>query len=84
MAELGKRKKVSKTPILLLLAKNVKQIRTERGMTQEKLAEKAQLHPTYISNIEQGTRNVSLETVYQIAVALEVGVDQLVKGELEK
>lgn len=79
MAELGKRKKVSKTPILLLLAKNVKQIRTERGMTQEKLAEKAQLHPTYISNIEQGTRNVSLETVYQIAVALEVNVDQLVK-----
>ena len=38
----------------------------------EALAEKANLHRTYISDIERGQRNVSLENIYNIAVALEI------------
>ena len=40
--------------------------------TYEALAEKANLHRTYISDIERGQRNVSLENIYNIAVALEI------------
>ena len=41
-------------------------------LSQEALAEKANLHRTYISDIERGQRNVSLENIYNIAVALEI------------
>ena len=71
------RKKISKTPILTLLAKNVRYYRTQQSMSQERLAELADLHPTYISNIEQAKRNLSLETVYRIANALSISVPEL-------
>lgn len=41
-------------------------------LSQEALAEKANLHRTYISDIERGQRNVSLENIYNIAVVLEI------------
>lgn len=46
-------------------------------MSQERLAELADLHPTYISNIEQGHRNLSLQNVANIADALGVTVPEL-------
>lgn len=69
--------KVTQTYILLLFAKNVKNLRKERGLTQEALAEMSDFHPTYISNIEQGKRNLSLQAAYQIANALGVTVADL-------
>lgn len=72
-----KRKKVANTPILNLLAHNVRYYRHKANMSQEKLAECADLHPTYISNIEQGRRNLSLQTVDQIASALGMSVSKL-------
>ena len=46
--------------------------RMKLKLSQEALAEKANLHRTYISDIERGQRNVSLENIYNIAVALEI------------
>lgn len=75
----AKRKKVANTPILNLLANNIKYYRGKMKMSQEQLAELAELHPTYISNIEQGKRNLSLQNVDQIANALEMPVSELLK-----
>lgn len=49
------------------LANNILSMRYERDWTQEKLAELAHSSPVYISNIEQGKRNVSIDFVDNIA-----------------
>jgi transcriptional regulator with XRE-family HTH domain len=51
---------------------NVRRIRTEAGLSQEELAYRAKLHRTYISSIERGQRNVSVENIFAIADALKV------------
>jgi transcriptional regulator with XRE-family HTH domain len=49
-------------------------------MTQEKLAEIAELDPTYISGIERGLRNPGIKNVAKIAKALGITVSELCKG----
>ena len=58
----------------------VARIRNERGLSQDRLAEKANLDRTYISGIERGIRNPGIKTVVQIARALDVRVGQLCEG----
>ena len=60
-----------------ILADNLKRVRAERGYSQEKLAEIVDLHRTYISGIERGTRNVSLRNIEKIAQALDLSVVEL-------
>ena len=60
-------------------AKNLRRIRNEAGLSQEELAYRAGLHRTYISSIERGQRNVSLENIFAIAKALKVTPADLVK-----
>jgi transcriptional regulator with XRE-family HTH domain len=55
----------------------VKEIRNTKGLSQEKLAELAQLHRTYISSVELGTRNVSLVNIERIANALDYPLHEL-------
>jgi transcriptional regulator with XRE-family HTH domain len=55
----------------------VRRRRRELDLSQEKLAELADLHRTYVSDIEQGTRNPSLVNIVQIARALEITVAKL-------
>ncbi|MBT0812368.1 helix-turn-helix transcriptional regulator [Litoribacter ruber] len=57
--------------------KKIKSIRTEKGISQESLADLAFLDRTYISDIEKGKRNVSIETVQKLAVALEIEMKEL-------
>jgi CheY-like chemotaxis protein len=55
-------------------------IKTERcalGISQEKLAERAGLHRTYVSDLERGARNPSIESVEKLARALQVSVSAL-------
>jgi transcriptional regulator with XRE-family HTH domain len=60
-------------------AKNLRRIRNEAGLSQDELAYRAGLHRTYISSIERGQRNVSLENIFAIAWALKVAPADLVK-----
>lgn len=53
------------------LGLNIRNARYEKEMTQYELAEGAGLHPTYISSIERGERNVSMETIISIARVLK-------------
>ena len=62
----------------------VKHIRKMRNMTQEQLAESADLSVTFISNIENGKISISAETVIRLSVALKVSSDRLLNIEPEK
>jgi len=55
----------------------VKARRHELGISQEQLAEKAEMHRTYIASIERGARNVSLENIYRLAKALDTSIPAL-------
>ncbi len=65
---------------LAAFGRNVARIRNERGFSQDKLAEKADLDRTFVSGIERGVRNPGIKTVLRIARALSVSVGDLCKG----
>ena len=58
-----------------LVGRNVKRIRQEKGLTQEQFADASGFSQQYISGLEQGRRNPTLVTLYELATAL--GVDYL-------
>jgi transcriptional regulator with XRE-family HTH domain len=55
----------------------VKWRREELGLIQEDLAERAGIHRTYLSDIERGTRNVSLLNIERLALALNISISDL-------
>lgn len=55
-----------------IVAQNVRSLRLSKGISQEKLAERSGLHRTYVGSIERAERNVSLENIDRLALALEV------------
>lgn len=59
------------------IGERVRYFRLYRGFTQEELAEKANVHYTYIGGIERGERNISLETLNKITEALEISPTDL-------
>ncbi|WP_069384155.1 helix-turn-helix domain-containing protein [Halomonas caseinilytica] len=60
-------------------AKNIRRLRQEAGLSQEELANRAGLHRTYISSIECGQRNVSLDNIFALARALDVPASLLLE-----
>jgi len=60
------------TKILIRLGKQLKIIRKEKGLTQEQLAEKVGIHPTYVGKIEGGKSNPSTLLLFKISRALGV------------
>ena len=67
------------TDLLALFGQTVKELRLARGMTQQELADRAKVHRSYIGEVELGRRNVSLLTIYKIALALDVPLTALLK-----
>ena len=67
-----------------IFSQNVRRIRGEAGLSQEELAFRAKLHRTYISSVERGERNVSLENIFAIAEALQVAPGDLLKAGARK
>ncbi|WP_440639444.1 helix-turn-helix domain-containing protein [Bradyrhizobium sp. PUT101] len=61
-----------------IVGKNVRTIRQERGITQEKLAFEAGIDLTYVGGIERGKRNPSLLVMARIAEALSVPLAKLI------
>ncbi len=55
----------------------LRKIRIAKGLSQERLADLAGLHRTYISSVERGERNVTLQTVETLAKVLEVSMSKL-------
>jgi transcriptional regulator with XRE-family HTH domain len=63
-----------------ILAENIRSARKRAGWTQERLAEKAELHPVYISAVERGVKTISMDALMRIAKALRVRMRDLVRG----
>lgn len=62
------------------IGRQVRRLRRQRGWSQARLAEQADLSDTYISHIERATKQVSLNALLRLAAALEVTLDQLLSG----
>lgn len=61
-----------------VLGDNIRTHRRKAGLSQEKLAEKADLHHNYVGDIERGEENVSVDALMRIAKALNVQFVDLV------
>lgn len=67
----------------LLFGEVVRQTRMAKGISQEELAFTCGLHRTYISDIERGNRNVSLDNIVKLAVGLDVSPKDLMNFNLD-
>ena len=67
----------------ILLGQRIQQMRKKKGYSQSMLSEIVDKSPTYISYIENGSRGMSLETLVDIANALNATADDLLKDSLE-
>jgi len=63
-----------------VLGRAVRKRRRQLGLSQERLGEVADLHRTYIADVERGARNLSLLSIVKIARALGVSPSQLLRG----
>lgn len=65
------------SPLKTLLGNAIKKERAALGISQEELAARAGLHRTYVSDVERGARNPSLQSVVKLAAALELSLTML-------
>lgn len=70
-----------KREILIAFGNRVRQLRKEKGISQEELSFRADLHRTYIGMIERAEKNITLTNIEKIAKALNVPLSELVKGD---
>ena len=63
--------------ILEKLGKRLKEIRLSEGLTQEALAEKVGIHPTYVGKLEAGKSNLSVKLLFKISRALNINLSQI-------
>ena len=62
------------------LGANVRTFRKKARLSQERLAERADLHPVYISQVERGEKAVSVEALWKLSRALHVSMSALFRG----
>jgi len=68
---------MAKKKILISFGKKVRETRKEKGLSQEELSFKADLHRTYIGMIERAEKNITLINIEKIAKALDMSVNDL-------
>ena len=74
-------KRTHKGPLRDILAKNMRQLRAARGLSQEALAHECGMNRTYLSGVERSERNVSIDNIARIAKGLSVEPWKLLKGD---
>jgi transcriptional regulator with XRE-family HTH domain len=72
--------RMKKNPVLLALGKNVSELRSKKELTQEQLAERSGLDPSYISGIERGVRNPSVLSLVRLASGLGTTTSEVCRG----
>ena len=63
---------MAKHDVLKVFGERVREIRSQKGLSQEELARRAKIDRTYIGGIERGERNAGIKNVHRIADALGV------------
>ena len=63
--------------IAKIIGQRIRNYRTQKGLSQERLAELAGCHPTYIGQLERGEKNATLESVEKIASAMDISLSEL-------
>jgi len=66
--------KKDKKAILLKFGQRVRDLRKQKNISQEKLAELADLHRTYIGMIERGEKNLTLLNIEKLSIALDIPI----------
>ena len=67
------------SPVLIKFGDKIRNLRKEKKLSQEELADRAKLHRTYIGMIERAEKNITLSNIAKIAKALEVEMTELFK-----
>jgi transcriptional regulator with XRE-family HTH domain len=68
----------------LNFSKNLKKCRLAKGLSQEDLAHECGLHRTYVSSVERGERNITVDNMEKLAIALGVDLRELISSNDEK
>ena len=68
---------MAKAPLARRLGSAIREVRAKRGLSQEELADEAELHRTYIGSVERGERNITVLNLERIAIALGVRTSEL-------
>lgn len=68
---------MEKEPILMAFGQRVQELRKERNLSQEQLADLTGVHRTYIGMVERAEKNITLRNIKKIAKALDVNIKDL-------
>ena len=79
---MAKDKFTKKSELLIKFGESVRDTRKALGLTQEELADKADVHRTYIGMIERAEKNITLINIGKIAAALDIDIIELLKKRL--
>lgn len=63
--------------LVKIVGQRIRNYRTQLGLSQEKLAELAGCHPTYIGQLERGEKNATLESIDKVASSLNISLSKL-------
>jgi transcriptional regulator with XRE-family HTH domain len=66
-----------------IFSQRLRQIRQNKGLSQEELADLAGLHRTYVGSVERCERNISIDNMERLAKALDVDITDLLKEATE-
>lgn len=66
-----------KSQVLISFGKRIRKLRDERGISQEKLGNLADVHRTYVGMIERGEKNITLTNIEKFAKAFKVNIKDL-------
>jgi len=69
--------------IAKIIGDRLRAYRTRTGLSQEEVAEKAGVHPTYVGQLERGEKNATLESVEKVARALNLPFEVLFEAIIE-